>query len=406
MIGIIGSGQLGMMICESEQSNRIKVFSNTKDSPCSKILTEKQHVIGDYQNTDNLIKFAQSAKFATITYELENIDVKGLLHIHEQLGIQVIPNPKILQMIQDKCTQKLWYQQHDIPTSPFITIQSSSSMITNKQIPTSETGKFVIKRSHGGYDGRGVEIVNVDQLKNMIVKDGESFLIEPFIDCEMELSVIVAIDVHGKVVSYPTVEQVFNPTTNQLDYLICPLKSIELDAKAQILARKVVESFSDLVVDTEAIAKFARTKVKASAASAANTRITKHCVGVYAVEMFVDRATGQLLVNEVAPRPHNSGHHTIEACNVSQFEQLLRICQGLPVQQPVMKNCGAAAIINIVGVDPSRIEKKLSKGARTYIHDYGKTDVRPNRKMGHVTILGDCRENVLKQLNIFKVQFY
>ena len=291
----------------------------------------------------------------TLTIEIENVNVEALKAL-EKNGIKVYPSSKTLGIIKNKSRQKNFYQKNNIPTANFDTYKSVSELkdniLSNKQqLP------FVWKSTEFGYDGNGVKIIRkIDDLNS--VPDVEC-IAEELIPFKNELSVIVARNPNGEMVSYPVVEMEFHPEANQVEYVLCPARISESIAnKATSIALKVAKAFSN--------------------------------VGLLAVEMFLTN-DNSILINEVAPRPHNSGHHTIESSYTSQFEQHLRAVLNLPLGSTKNKSCGV--MVNLVGAERHKglvhyknIDKIMELEGVTP-HIYGKKQTRPFRKMGHVTII-------------------
>jgi len=280
-----------------------------------------------------------------------------LLELEKQ-GVEVIPSPRILQVIQDKGTQKEFFAQHQIPTAPFILVNDKEDW--EKAITTLGGAKMVAKTRKDGYDGKGVTIFNTEPVLSGAsdIPFQQPCVLEKFIPCEKEISVMVARDKQGDTKAWPVVEMEFDPIANLVTFLDCPAS----------ISNEIEQSAKQLAIDT----------------------ITKlDGIGVFAVEMFLT-ANGELLVNEIAPRPHNSGHHTIEACYTSQFEQLVRILLDLPLGNTDLIQ--PAVMMNLLGAEDFSGTYKL-KGMEeamripgVYIHLYGKKESKPMRKMGHVTI--------------------
>ena len=293
--------------------------------------------------------------------ELENINIEAL-EVLEKMGKKVFPQPNVLRIIKDKGIQKEFYSNHNIPTAPFKLIQSNDEL--NKNI---DFLPFVQKMRTGGYDGKGVQVI---KSKNEFEKGFQApSVLEQLIDFEKEISVIVARNEAGQMTTFPAVECEFNPEANLVELLFSPADiSSQVEQNAQDLAKSVIEKLD--------------------------------MIGILAVEMFLTK-DGELLVNEIAPRPHNSGHHTIE-CNVtSQFEQHLRSILNLPLGST--KIIQAGAMINLLG-EKGFEGKAVYEGLENYLklpgvhpHLYGKTHTKPYRKMGHVTVTGELVEDV-KQL--------
>ena len=351
-LGILGGGQLGKMLLYQTRKwdIRTRVMDASPEAPAR--LACNEFVQGDLMDYDAVMAFGKDADLLTI--EIENVNVDALEDL-EHAGVRVFPQPRALRTIQNKATQKLFYTDHGIPTAPYTRFAYTS------EIPDSIANgglafPFVWKRARFGYDGQGVKIVrgpkDLEGLPNVECV-GEALI--PF---EKELAVIVARGASGQVATYPVVEMEFHPEANQVEYVLCPARLPEsLAQKAGAVALKVSEAL-------------------------------RH-VGLLAVELFLTPA-GEILVNEVAPRPHNSGHYSIEGSYTDQFEQHLRAILGLPLGRT--DNKVATTMVNLVGAEGYRgpvvyegIDKILElPGVSPHI--YGKRETRPFRKMGHVTI--------------------
>ena len=353
-LGVLGGGQLGRMLQQPAISLDIDVhfLDPAPDAPCSTLSTG--FVVGDFNDYQTVMDFGKDKDMITI--EIENVNVKALEDLEKQ-GVAVCPSPKHLHIIKDKGLQKQFYANNNIPSSNFTLIESKAAL--------SPTNLPVVQKLRtGGYDGKGVQVLmNEHDLAQAF--DGPCVL-EALVDIEKELSVIVARNKSGEVAVYPTVELVFNPEANLVDFLLSPASiTQEQENSAKELAMKVVEAMD--------------------------------FVGILAVEMFLDK-TGNVLVNEVAPRTHNSGHQTIEANYTSQFEQHLRAILNLPLGDPSLR-C-PSAMINLLGekghAGPVVYEgmNEVLAMPKVYPHLYGKTSTKPFRKMGHVTVLGESIDEV------------
>jgi 5-(carboxyamino)imidazole ribonucleotide synthase len=356
-IGIIGGGQLGYMLIEA--GTPMNLIYNTLDvanSPCSQL--GSTHIVGSITNEDDIYNLAKHSDI--ITFEIEHINTYALETI-EKKGKIVIPSSSTLNIIKDKSIQKRFYETHQIPTVPFgIALNASEwDTIINKLDITST---FVIKTCTGGYDGKGVQIAHVSELQNLKnIYDQIPVVIEQTIDFDKELSVIVGRDIYGNAEAFEVVEMVFDPLLNLVDTLISPARiDSPIKDKAKEIALKVVEKLND--------------------------------AGIYAVELFLDKQNN-IYVNETAPRPHNSGHHTIESCITSQYEQLNRILMGWPLGST--QQIRPAAMINIIGSE--NVTGKYILGSthellnisEVYIHMYAKSETRPGRKLGHITLMAE-----------------
>lgn len=356
-IGIIGGGQLGRMMIE--ESLRLNVEINVLDAPdcpCSELA--HQHVSGSLMDAHAIRKLAEICD--VLTYEIEHVNTE-VLHALEKEGKEIIPSPRILEIIKDKGLQKQFFTEQAIPTAAYELVESPEEWPAAVKQFTSP--RLVAKTRKDGYDGKGVSIFNTaDIIQNpKLIPFTAPSLIEDLIDCEKELSVMVARDRDGNASTWPVVEMEFDPVANLVTFLDCPATlTDELAVKARDLALQTVAALDG--------------------------------VGVFAVEMFLTKK-GEILVNEVAPRPHNSGHHTIEACYTSQFEQLVRILIGLPLGSTGLIK--PAVMMNLLGGDGFSGNFKLqgideaAKMEGVYIHLYGKKESKPMRKMGHITVLGN-----------------
>lgn len=352
-LGVLGGGQLGKMLLSETHKFDIytAILDNDKNAPCSEICNRFE--VGNLLDYDSVYNFGKTVDMLTI--EIENVNIDALEQLEKE-GFPIFPKPQNLRIIQSKAHQKHFYIDHQIPTAPFShfayleelkhTIEHSAL-----QFP------FVWKAARFGYDGNGVKIVrNFTDLENL---PNVECITEKLIPFKNELAVIVARNLNGEMKTYPVVEMEFHPEANQVEYVICPARIDQKVAqKAQEIALKVVHSLD--------------------------------FVGLLAVEMF-QTIDDEILVNEVAPRPHNSGHYSIEASYTNQFEQHLRSILNLPLGNTESKVAGI--MVNLVGEEGfsgnvfyENIEEMLRIDGVTP-HIYGKKETRPFRKMGHVTIV-------------------
>jgi len=352
-LGILGGGQLGKMLLTETRKFDIttKVLDPSADAPCR--IACNTFVQGSLTDFDTVYRFGKEVEVLTI--EIENVNVDALKKLQSE-GVKVYPTPQTIELIQNKATQKQFYATHNIPTAPFHRFESLTNLqqaVTNEQI----TLPFVWKSARFGYDGNGVKIVR--QLPDLsLLPEGEC-IAENLVPFAKELAVIVARNVSGEASTYPVVEMEFHPEANQVEYVLCPARiSEEIAQKARAIAVQVAQAFQ--------------------------------VVGLLAVELFLT-AEGEVLVNEVAPRPHNSGHYSIEAAYTNQFEQHLRAILDLPLGNTDSKVAGV--MVNLVGAEGyqgdviyENIEQILAMEGVTP-HIYGKRQTRPFRKMGHVTIV-------------------
>lgn len=367
-LGILGGGQLGKMLLYETRKFDIKtsVLDPSKNAPC-KIACDTFEV-GDLMDFETVYNFGK--KVDVLTFEIEHVNIDALESLEKE-GVTVYPSSNTLRNINDKITQKKFYQTHQIPTSAFQIFNSKDELIVaiNKyeiRYP------FVWKQSTGGYDGMGVCIVrNKEDLAN--VKDTPC-IAEKLIPFVNELAVIVSRNPNGEVASYPVVEMEFHPEANQVEYVICPARiENNIAERAKKIAEKVSNSFEH--------------------------------VGLLAVELF-QTEEGEILVNEVAPRPHNSGHFSIEGSLTNQFEQHIRAILNLPLGNTKSKI--AAIMVNLVGEEGhtgdayyKNLEQILNLDGVTP-HIYGKKQTRPYRKMGHVTIVNNDISKARKIAEVVK----
>jgi 5-(carboxyamino)imidazole ribonucleotide synthase len=367
-LGVLGGGQLGRMMIQSatDLDLRVEVMDPSPEAPC-RHLTHR-FVQGDLNDADAVFEFGRELDVVTI--EIEHVSVEGLRRL-QAAGVTVYPSPDHLAIIQDKGVQKQFFVDHGIPTAAFVLGVGQAGAV---EASNTLDFPFVQKLRTGGYDGQGVQLLADAEAAADRVWD-EPSVWEQAVDIEKELSVIVARNPSGETATFPVVEAVFDPAANLVDYLIAPADiATEVAEKARSLALKV----SDAMAFT----------------------------GLLAVELFLDRS-GALQVNEVAPRTHNSGHHTIEANRTSQFEQHLRAILDLPLGDTAAVH-GAGAMLNLVG-GPDAFGAPVYEGLGAALtlpgvhpHIYGKSTVKPFRKMGHVTITGSNRQAVLVTLNALK----
>ena len=352
-LGILGGGQLGKMMLYDTRKFDIYtcVLDSSPDAPSR--LACDEFTVGDLLDYDTVINFGKQVD--VLTFEIENVNVDALETLEKQ-GVKVFPSSKTLRTIQNKATQKLFYRDHNIPTADFSRFAYTSE-IDEAVDHGGLNYPFVWKSARFGYDGTGVKVVR--NLSDLTDLPNVECITEQLIPFKNELAVIVARNAQGDVKTYPVVEMEFHPEANQVEYVICPARIPDAIAKkAESVALKVAAEF-------------------------------KH-VGLLAVEMF-QTETDDILVNEVAPRPHNSGHYSIEASYTSQFEQQIRCILGLPLGNTESKVAGV--MVNLVGAENhtgnvvyKNIEKILAMDGVTP-HIYGKKQTRPFRKMGHVTIV-------------------
>lgn len=362
-LGIIAGGQLGKMLIQEASKWDIQTYVLDSEPGCPAGSIATNYVEGSHLDFDSVYRFGKMVDL--LTFEIESVNIEALKRLKSE-GLQIVPDPVVLEMIQDKGLQKKFYVKHGIPTSPF-RIYESSELLLDAVAAGEVTFPFVQKLRKGGYDGRGVAVINSHQELEKLL-DGPS-VVEDMVDISKEISVIAARNRRGEVKCYPVVEMLFDQRANLVDKLICPSSvSVEQSEQAITYAGEIIE-----LLDME---------------------------GLLAVEFFVNNE-GEVLVNEVAPRPHNSGHHTIESIITSQFEQHLRAVLNLPLGSTKLKL--PSVMINMLGSEgydgPVRYEGLTESMAISgvKIHLYGKRITKPYRKMGHVTILSPTLECALRK---------
>jgi 5-(carboxyamino)imidazole ribonucleotide synthase len=348
-IGLLGGGQLGRMLIQSatDLNLDVSILDPDMQAPCRYLV--KNFTQGSLTDFDTVYHFGADKDLITI--EIENVNTEALKKLESE-GKQVYPQPHIIELIQDKGLQKNFFKEHGIATAEFFLVENKAQITEfRNEFP------FFQKLRKGGYDGKGVcKLNDPDNLKKAF--DAPSVL-ERLVDYEKELSVIVARNESGQTKSFPVVECKFSADAHLVEYLFCPADiSAEVERKAVELANKVSEKLG--------------------------------IVGLLAVELFLTR-DGAVLVNEIAPRPHNSGHHTIEANITSQFEQHLRAVLNLPLGDTAIIRAGVMLnLLGEAGHSGPAIYKGLEQTVQisgVYLHLYGKSITKPNRKMGHITIV-------------------
>ncbi len=368
-VGVLGGGQLGRMLIQAaiDFNLHIRVLDPSAEAPCRPYAHHFEQ--GSITDFDTVYAFGQQVDLLTI--EIEHVNTEALEALQAE-GKRVFPDPKLIRLIQDKRLQKQFFAEHDFPTASFRLVENRAEVEALRgMLPA------VNKLGQAGYDGRGVQILRSEaDLAQAFDAPG---LVEKLVPFEKEIAVLVGRNPQGDTATFPVVEMVFHPEHNLVEYLFAPAEmSVVQGVQAQERATKLAHQLD--------------------------------YVGIMAVEMFVAPG-GQLLINEVAPRPHNSGHHTIRACLTSQYEQHLRAILGLPLGNPEQKL--PAAMVNLLGEDGFRgptlyrgLEEALSIGG-VYPHLYGKAETRPFRKMGHVTLLDkdrdELRQKVVRVKDLIKV---
>lgn len=362
-LGVLGGGQLGRMLLQAglDLNIQFSVLDPDAQAPCHTLGPFTQGKLTDF---DTVMAFGHGCDIITI--EIENVNTRALREL-EKMGKKVFPQPHLIELIQDKRTQKEFYRTHHIPTAEFVLVENRADVQRH--------GAFlpaVNKLGKEGYDGRGVQMLRTAaDFDKAFDKPG---LLERLIDFDQEIAVIAARNEKGEVATFPAVEMVFHAEHNLVEYLYSPASiSLAIAQQADQVARRLVEQLQ--------------------------------LVGLLAVEMFVTK-DGQVLVNEVAPRPHNSGHHTIEANVTSQYEQHLRAIFNLPLGDTRIVQ--PSAMVNLLGEagfeGPAKYEglEAVMKESGVHVHLYGKKNTKPFRKMGHVTLTGQHVEELKTKVEFVK----
>lgn len=355
---MLGGGQLGRMFIQEAMNYGVKIHCLDADprAPCASVADS--FTVGKLTDFDAVMAFG--ADKDVVTVEIEHINVEALTQLEKQ-GKKVFPQPRVLGIVQDKGLQKEFYTKHGLPTAPFSLVENRAELIAlNPQLP------FALKLRKGGYDGKGVQIIR--EAKDLETAFDAPCVVEELVPFTKELAVIVARNEHGETAVYPTVECEFSPTANLVEFLFSPADvGADIEKRATEIALAVIDQLE--------------------------------MVGLLAVELFLT-ADGTILINEIAPRPHNSGHHTIECAITSQFEQHMRSIINAPLGSTDLVSPGV--MINLLGEPGFEGEARYSglsevmakKGVK--VHLYGKAITKPFRKMGHVTIYGSKLDELKK----------
>lgn len=361
-LGILGGGQLGRMLLPEANylDVDVHVLDPASDAPCAEIATSFTQ--GDFRDYQTVIDFGRGKDLLTI--EIEDVNIAALRELKAQ-GVAVCPDPEHIATIQDKGAQKAFFAEHKLPSSPYKLINRKSEL-SEDDLPC------VLKLRTGGYDGKGVMVLR--DARDLANAFDAPCVVEQLVEIHKELAVIIARNAAGETAAFPVVELVFDAKANLVDYLFAPAQiSAHLTQAATELAIRVADAFA--------------------------------FTGILAVEMFLTRS-GDILINEVAPRTHNSGHHTIEANYTSQFAQHLRAILNLPLGST--ETVRMAAMVNLVGEvgfsGPVHYEGMgtLLAMSGVYPHLYGKSQTKPYRKMGHVTVLADTFEALQSKVELVK----
>ena len=357
-IGILGGGQLGAMLIRSaiDYGFDISVLDKDVDAPAARYTNS--FFRGDPENYEDVVAFG--AKCDIVTIEKEAVSTEALKYLQNK-GVQIHPSPELIATIQDKQEQKEFLKLHNIPVVPYVSVANKEGLYGHtSRLPA------CLKMRRNGYDGKGVMMLhNEKDIENAF--DGPAIL-EEKIRIKQEISVIVARGKDGAIEYYEPTLMVFDPVKHLLDFQICPAGlDFEITNQAYEIAIKIATKMS--------------------------------LVGIMAIEMFITD-DNKLLVNEIAPRPHNSGHHTIEACTTSQYEQLIRAITGIPLGDTRL-NC-KAGLVNLIETGKQFDLKGIMNRPAIHLHYYGKQNSRPGRKIGHITITEPNIEGVIAQIAAIK----
>lgn len=367
-IGILGGGQLGRMLLQAAANYPVitSVMENDPDCPAAHLC--HRFIRGDIRNFDEVCQFGKGLDGLCI--EIESVNVEALEKLEFE-GVSIYPSPSALRILRDKILQKQFYKEHDIPTSPFMITQNRQELKRHDTFLPA-----VHKIGSGGYDGRGVRLIS--DARDLEKGFDHPSVLEKKVEIHKEISQIVAMSRKGQTAFYPAVEMIFDPVLNQLDYQLSPAEiPQQMLWRVEAIALKVVKDL--------------RTP------------------GIFAVELFIAK-NGDVLVNETAPRVHNSGHHTIEANYSSQFDMLWRVMLDYPLGNP--KHIMPAAMINLIGREGYSGEAQYEgldevlKMENAFLHLYGKKETRSGRKMGHVTLLSPDKSDLVYKARTIRQQFH
>lgn len=359
--GILGGGQLGRMLLQAAANYPVETFVLENDSECPAAHLCHHFTQGDISNFDDVYNFGKGLDVLTI--EIESVNVEALEKLEAE-GVKIVPAPSALRIIKNKILQKQYYQSQQVPTSEFIITQNADELEANASFLPA-----VHKLATGGYDGRGVQVLKTAE--DISLGFDAPSVLEKMVHIKKEIAIMIAVGSKGETAIYPPVDMVFDPKLNLLTYQISPAELPEkVFWKVEAIALKVVKELKS--------------------------------PGIFAVELFVD-IDDNVLVNETAPRVHNSGHHTIEANYSSQFDMLWRVLLGYPLgnTDPILP----AAIVNLLGADgfsgPAYYEglHEILAMDNVFVHLYGKKQTKPGRKMGHITILSNEKQELLHKAN-------
>jgi 5-(carboxyamino)imidazole ribonucleotide synthase len=362
--GILGGGQLGRMLLQQSANYPVATYVMDSDPSCPAAHLCHHFQKGDITSFDNVYEFGKGLDI--ITVEIEKVNVAALEKLEAE-GIQVVPRPHVLKTLQNKILQKEFYRDHGILSSEFKVTQNRNEILEHRELLPA-----VHKAATGGYDGRGVQIIADESHAHLGFE--EPAVLEKLVEISREISIIVAVSQSGEFKLFPPVDMIFDPDLNLVSYQLAPAEIPEKTLwKAEALALAVAKAFKS--------------------------------PGLFAVELFIDKKD-QVLVNETAPRVHNSGHQSIEGNYCSQFDMLWRILLHYPLghTDPLMP----AAMVNIIGAPGHsgpvhyRGLEEVLKIENAFVHLYGKSETRPGRKMGHVTILSEDKQDLIYKCNLVK----
>ena len=362
--GILGGGQLGRMLLQAAINYPVETYVMENDPNCPAAHLCHHFIQGDISNYDDVYRFGK--KLDVLTIEIESVNEAALFKLEEE-GVTIIPKPSALKTIKSKILQKEFYKAHEIPSSEFVSTQHLEELKTQEHFLPA-----VHKLASGGYDGRGVQVMKT--AADMELGFDAPAVLEKMVDIQKEIAVTIAVSTTGEIAIYAPVDMVFDARLNLLSYQLSPATLPEKVLwKAEAIALRVVKELKS--------------------------------PGIFAVELFTD-AADNVWVNETAPRVHNSGHHTIEACYSSQFDMLWRVLLQYPLGNT--DHILSAAIVNLLGAEghegPAHYEglTEILAMDNVFVHLYGKTHTKPGRKMGHITILSNEKQELLHKANQIK----
>jgi 5-(carboxyamino)imidazole ribonucleotide synthase len=362
--GILGGGQLGRMLLQAAANYPVETFIMENDVDCPAAHLCHHFILGSITTFDDVYNFGKGLD--VITIEIENVNVDALVKLEAE-GVKVFPSPAALKIIKNKITQKQFYKQIEVPTSDFVITNTKDDLQNHVDfLPAAH------KIAEGGYDGKGVQLLKTtDDLKNGF---DAAAVLEKMVEVKKEISMIVAVSQTGETAIYEPVDMIVDQRLNLLSYQVSPAVILEKTMwKAEAVAIKVVKELKS--------------------------------AGIFAVELFVDMLDN-IFVNETAPRVHNSGHHSIEACYSSQFDMLWRVMLGYPLGNT--DHILPSAIVNLVGEEGHTGEavyeglKEVLAMDNVFVHIYGKKQTKPGRKMGHVTIMSNEAQELIHKANQIK----